>query len=493
VRPISQLRFDFILIAVICWTFAFAGCKARRDTPTAAPPPPVAPNPEFIATFDAAWRIIHETHFDTNFNGVDWMSLRAEYRPQAEQATNVFQLREVIQNMLDRLDQSHLMIIPKELARNVAPNSVVREKSPAESSNKNPSKEESPQPGATSDSENAGGDLGLDVRVSGKQVLVTEVEPGGPASAGGIKPGWVLRRARTKDLAAELEQLARELDPDKVPMLGWTMSLSQLLGRPGSRVSLEFLDEHDREIEMELERRPNPGQSVKFGEFPMLYARFQSAPLETPAGRKAGWLRFNVWMVPIAAPFHRAIDEYRGSDGIVLDLRGNTGGIAGMIMGLSGHFLKERLTLGTMKMRSNELRILSNPRVVDSVGKRIEPFAGPLAILVDEVTVSASEIFAGGMQAVGRARIFGRTTAGQALPAMFEPLPNGDLLYHAIADFITAKGTRLEARGVVPDEIVPLRRDDLLAGRDAVVEAALRWIDQEAKSQSARQSSGAAP
>jgi carboxyl-terminal processing protease len=70
---------------------------------------------------------------------------------------------------------------------------------------------------------------------------------------------------------------------------------------------------------------------------------------------------------------------------------------------------------------------------------------------------------------------------GQALPALFDRLPNGDVLIHAFGDFVTADGTRLEGRGVVPDEAVPLRRADLLAGRDRALEAALAWIDRSAR------------
>jgi carboxyl-terminal processing protease len=95
--------------------------------------------------------------------------------------------------------------------------------------------------------------------------------------------------------------------------------------------------------------------------------------------------------------------------------------------------------------------------------------------------MSAAEIFAGGMQAVGRARIFGESSGGQALPAVWDKLPNGDVLYHAVGDFVTAKGRRLEGQGVVPDEKVELKREDLLAGRDAPLEAALRWIGEQKK------------
>ena len=80
--------------------------------------------------------------------------------------------------------------------------------------------------------------------------------------------------------------------------------------------------------------------------------------------------------------------------------------------------------------------------------------------------------------ALGRARVFGQTSMGQALPAFFAKLPNGDVLIHATGDFVTADGTRLEGRGVVPDEAIALSRADLLSGRDATLAAALKWMDQ---------------
>jgi carboxyl-terminal processing protease len=82
------------------------------------------------------------------------------------------------------------------------------------------------------------------------------------------------------------------------------------------------------------------------------------------------------------------------------------------------------------------------------------------------------------MQSLGRARVFGQVSMGQALPALFDKLPNGDVLLHAYGDFVTATGVRLEGRGVIPDQEVPLLAADLLAGRDATMAAALAWIDR---------------
>ena len=170
------------------------------------------------------------------------------------------------------------------------------------------------------------------------------------------------------------------------------------------------------------------------------------------------------------------MDDFAGCRGIVIDLRGNPGGLGGLVMGASGAFLDRTVPLGVMKTREHELRFVSIPRRVTRDARATQPFAGPVAILVDEMSMSTSEIFAAGMQGVGRARLFGERTPGMALPALMLRLPNQDVLYHAIANFLGPNGERIEGRGAVPDERVPLTRADLLAGRDRPLQAALGWI-----------------
>jgi carboxyl-terminal processing protease len=240
-----------------------------------------------------------------------------------------------------------------------------------------------------------------------------------------------------------------------------------------------MFDDGRESVGVSVERKAEPGLPATVGNLPTMYVRVEAGERRTPKGGQVGVIQFNVWMTAIDAPIQRAVDRFRKADGIVIDLRGNPGGLAAMIMGISGHFLSERKPLGTMKSRETELRFAANPRLVDADGNRVEPYAGPLAILVDSMTGSASECFAGGMQALGRARVFGQTTMGQALPAFFDKLPNGDVLIHATGDFVTANGTRLEGRGVVPDEVVDVSQKSLLAGHDAVLEAALAWIDRQ--------------
>ena len=189
--------------------------------------------------------------------------------------------------------------------------------------------------------------------------------------------------------------------------------------------------------------------------------------------------RWNVWMTPINGPLDKAVSEFAECQGIVLDLRGNPGGVGAMVMGISGYFMDTREPLGVMRTRGNELRFVSNPRRIKTTDGTRPPFDGPLAIVVDRLAASTSEIFAAGLQGLGRARLFGDTTAGMALPALMVRLPNGDVLMHAFADFTGPGGVRIEGVGAVPDEQISLKRRDLLDGRDAPLEAALKWIEAE--------------
>lgn len=401
-----------------------------------------------VDTFDAVWKIVRDTHFDPRMNGVDWNAVRTELRPRALAASNPGELRSVIGEMLGRLGQSHFVLLP----------------SGADSSRDMPV--------------DVGGDPGFDVRLVGREILVTSVDPAGGAASAGVRTGW-------KVLAIDgtaVAQILAKFDPGTPERLlnveVWRAMETRLRGPTGSSAALTFEDANGRSVAVAVPRRPEAGEPVTVGNLPTMHVRVESQKQRTPAGGTAGVIRFNVWMALVDARFQRAIDELRSSDGIVIDLRGNPGGLAGMIMGISGHFLTERKPLGVMKTRDSELKFASNPRMVSADGVRVEPFGGPVAILMDAMSGSATECFAGGMQSIHRARVFGQTSMGQALPALFDKLPNGDLLIHAYGDFVTADGTRLEGRGVVPDEIVPVRREDLLAGRDATLDAALAWIDR---------------
>jgi len=405
-------------------------------------------------TFEAVWTIVRDSHFDPAFDRANWDRIGNELRPKAAGAKTAGELRSILADMLGRLGLSHFAVIPN------TPDS----------------------PGAGI---NLSGHPGFDIRLIDKQLVVTQVEPA--AAAAGVKPGWIVRAIGGTETTALLQGITGTTSPQVAQVEAWRLAVMRLRGPANTPVDVTFVDGSGAEVKKSVPRQFDTGDPVTVGSLPTMFVRVSSAAATTPRGGKAGVISFNVWMAAVDREFQIAIDRYRNADGIVIDLRGNPGGLAGMIMGLSGHFFAERSTLGVMTTRQAEpLRFNANPRLVNAQGERVAPYAGPVAILVDGLTGSASECFTGGMQSLGRARVFGQTSMGRALPALFDKLPNGDVLIHAWGDFVTGTGVRIEGRGVVPDEPVAMTRTALLEGRDSTLERALAWID------TARPGSGAA-
>ena len=401
-----------------------------------------------VAAFDSAWNILRTNYVAENNSHVDWDALKAELRPRAEAARSVEEVRGVIRQMLERVGQSHFALLPAAVASDMNGPSLT-----------------------------AGevGSLGFTVGPVGGRLVVTGVDAKGPARAAGVKPGWVLTRVGSRDVSSAVGTLSDGVSDHLKDFRLWALGTSLLRGRSGEGTELGFLDERDATISKQIVRTPEAGVPVKFGHLPTLFARLDAKQMDRD-GAAIGVIAFNVWMTAISRPFDEAIDRFRAARGIVLDLRGNPGGMLTMIMGVSGHFLDGPVNLGVIKTRESSLNLVANPRMVGAAGQAVKPFSGPVAILVDPGSYSASEIFAGGMQSIGRARIFGSRTPGGALPAVLERLPGGDVLQYAFGDFTTATGQRIEGRGVIPDTEVLQTRQALLAGSDPVLDAALDWI-----------------
>ena len=439
------------LVAALAASLA-AACAPRGSVGSAPARAAAYDSAVGMATFDRAWEIVYATHFDSTFNGVDWLALRDELRPRAERATSTAALRATIDEMVGRLHQSHFSLIPEEFADTLVP---------------------------SDDGDVVTGDVGLDVRLLGDELVVTQVEAESPADSAGIRSGWVLVAVDDDSVAPILKRIREQKLRYPDGFLIWSLAERRMGGAVGTSLTLALEDGRGTRQVRTVARRAAPSEPIKFGNLPTFFARFARDEHTTPAGRRVGRIWFNFWMPPLIRRVDDAVEAYRGHDGIVVDLRGNRGGAGGMVMGVAGHFLSERVSLGDFRTRRTTLQFRANPRLVSPSGSRVEPFAGPVALLIDETSGSASEVFAGGMQALGRVRVFGTTSLGGVLPAVFDRLPNRDVLYHAIADFATPDGIVLEGRGVVPDEAVRPTRKDLLAGHDPVLDAALAWIDTQ--------------
>jgi carboxyl-terminal processing protease len=393
-----------------------------------------------LASFETVWTTIRDKHWEQNPGGLDWVAIHQEYRPKMEATASTDAARAVIREMLGRLKQTHFAIFP-------APVYQVLDAS-------------------------GGGDgwPGFEVHVLSGRVIVTDA--GTPQGGGGVKPGdiklgWEVLQANGADLPPLVAQL--QADP-AIHELQLERAVAARLAGPVNAVRpMLFADETNARTSREVRLIPPRGEFSGFGNLPPQPVWFESKRLGN-----SGYIRFNVFLdlVHLMQEFGDAVGQCAHCDGLVIDLRGNPGGIGGMAMGMAGWLVnRPGQRLGTMYMRDATLNFFINPRA--------EAYGGPVAVLVDGSSASTSEIFAGGLKDLGRARIFGTRTAAAALPSVITRLPNGDGFQYAVANYISEGGKPLEGNGVVPDEEVKLTRETLLAGHDAVVDAALNWIRKQ--------------
>lgn len=466
-------RASILILAAGISLSALGGCSASCKTSTKAVPQRTVSQVDALADFDAMWTIVNNTHFDTNFNGADWDAIREELRPQAADAQNRRQIRRIMNDALGRLGQSHFGIIPG------APAEIAVVADAAEKSSVG-SKTDAVIPKESNGDGEGNADTGIDVRIIDGKAVVSSVRDQSPAHQAGVKTGWILSKARSSSISDRLAELAESVSEDEVGIHGVSMVTRGLQGAVDSTIDLTFINGDNNEIELNIAREPMPGEFIKFGNLPPLsthlsYSRFTNTS-DSGETTEIGLIAFNIWMVPIAPKFERAMYELRDVDGLIIDLRGNPGGIGALSSSIGRFLLSEKGSLGTMMMRGADLSFNIEPVVVTTWGEPIDPFAGPIAVLTDSGTASTSEVFAGGLQSLGRIEVFGTRSAGMALPAGMDKLPSGDVLLHAIADFVTSTGYQLEHGGVVPDHEVPLTRKDLLNGIDSPKQAASEWI-----------------
>jgi sarcosine oxidase subunit alpha len=454
---------------------ACGGCAAPPPPPVEAPPAaagapehPVEPPPFSAAApatrdtaataqtelrrsiVDAAWRTVRDNHFDKTLGGLDWNAVRAKYEPLALGAPSDAAFYRVLNQMIGELGQSHMMITgPGDEDENDAEEVAAAGDAPARA----------PVPAS-----DAIGDPGLTVRVIEGRPTITRVQAGSTADHLGLRPGFVVTEIGGRPLTAA-HPSARPLRPVEERFALRRAAARRLAGPPGTRVTLSYLDDQNRPGKVVLVRDPPRSEPMHFGHLSALYPEVRAYEVGD-----VGVVAFNIFILdPVLNDVKKAIARFQSHHvrAIVLDLRGNPGGVGAMSIPVASLFVDKPLTLGTLKFRDFSQTFVAKPEMGET------PFLGPLAILTDEGTASTSEMLTAGLQEGKRAIVVGDATLGAVLPSVVASLPGGAVIQYVVADFKTPKGALLEGRGVQPDRRVLETRAGLRSGRDPVLDAAL--------------------
>ena len=333
------------------------------------------------------WRLVNESYVDSSFSGVPWRRLRQKA------------LEKTISNRVDAYDAIDAMLAPLDdpYTRLLRPQSY--------------GQLEAATKGTVS---GIGLQLGIN-HDTGSVVVIAPVEDS-PAAEAGLVDGTLLR----------------SINGQATSELGLDGSAALLRGDSGSSVHLEVTLPDGEEQSLDLERRAIDLRPVRS-------RRLRSGD------HTLGYLRINQFSEPVPEAVQEALAdlEAKGIEGLVLDLRNNTGGLVSAGLAVADDFLAGDVIVETQDRNGiNEQRPANSGRLFD----------GPMLTLINGGTASASEILAGALQDNGRSQLLGSTSFGKGEIQTLLPLGDGSGLAVTVARYLTPNGRAIQGQGLEPDE-----------------------------------------
>ena len=388
--------------------------------------------------FERVWKDIDDHYYDSTFNGVDWNEVHARYKPLVEAAKDDREFYALMSRMTGELHDAHTRFNSPEQWRNIRKQQGV------------------------------GSGLSLD-EIDGR-IVVTSIRPDSNATHVGIEPGMILRSVNGKPVEERIAEIESAKSASSTSRATQLFTYSRLLAGPP-----------DTEIKLGLERAD--GSSFETDVRRQVYSSAPNLATDTtPSGN--AYIRFDGFQPSITKEFRQALERFRNSPGLIVDLRRNGGGDLGVLVPIAGYFFDKKTLFAKDETRSGKplsefAGVLRLPLelYVGRSGDQI--YSGPVVILIDSRSASSSEVFAAGMQDSQRARIVGSQSCGCVLGiAKPRVMKGGGVLEMSEVLWFSPKGRRLEGTGILPDQTVVPTLKSLQRNEDPALEAADRALLQ---------------
>jgi carboxyl-terminal processing protease len=288
--------------------------------------------------------------------------------------------------------------------------------------------------------------VGMTVEAAARGLRVVNIFDGSPAEQAGLESGDIIVRADGRQLAGKTAAEATAL----------------IKGPKGTHVELRVRsDGRERDVRVRRDRV----------DVPVVESRMRRAD-----GEQIGHVTLVGFTSGAHGEVRRAVRTLLddGAEGIVLDLRGNGGGLLNEAVLISSIFIPEGPIVST-KGRSRA------ERVFEATGDSIDTDV-PVVVLVDRDSASASEIVAGAIKDRDRGTVVGMPTFGKGVFQEVQRLPNGGALDITVGEYFTPSGRNLGGGGTTRGTGVPpdvRARDDSDTRRDEALQAALRVAADE--------------
>ena len=289
------------------------------------------------------------------------------------------------------------------------------------------------------------GGIGAYVSQAEDGSIILEPMPDLPAEQAGILEGDAV-------IKVDGTEITPEMTVDQVVDL--------VRGEVGTTVVLTLRREGQPDpIVVEIERQEIPSPSVQW------------EMLEETEG--IGYVRILLFSGRTAIELEEAIEELteQGMARMILDLRGNGGGLLDAAIDVSSVFLDGETVLYQVE-KDKEDKVYSARRG----GEYTDP---PLVLLVDGGTASASEIVAGALQDRDRATLIGQKTYGKGSVQSVYDLSDGSSVHITSAKWLTPSRRQIDGQGLVPDMEVAFTEEDRSQGLDPQLDRAIEYLNGE--------------
>lgn len=282
--------------------------------------------------------------------------------------------------------------------------------------------------------------IGALVEGAGDYVRIVSPYPGSPAEKAGLLPGDIIVKVDGQDMAG----------------LGEYEIIARVRGPAGSKVHLTIIRGADPSpLEFDIVRAQITVPSVESKMLPgnIAYVKLNDFGDNTPADMQTA-LTTLLAQKPV---------------GVVLDLRGNPGGYVTTAIAVASQFIPNGII---MRERFSDGSEQTREATPGGLATQL-----PLVVLVDKGSASASEIVAGAVQDRQRGKIVGETSYGKGSEQHVDQLQgNNGAVRVTVARWLTPNGRTIQGVGITPDVVVVRTADDVTAGRDPQLDAAVKLL-----------------
>ncbi|MBR1942306.1 S41 family peptidase [bacterium] len=277
--------------------------------------------------------------------------------------------------------------------------------------------------------------IGVNIFSNAGKITILNIIEGTPASTAGIQTGDIIFAVNKKEVS------------------GMTISdvAGLVRGPENSMVEITLL-RGDKKITKNIKRKEIKIKTVK-----------------SSVDKNIGYIQIMSFIGSTTSnEFLEALEKTDKTDGLILDLRGNPGGLLPNAVFIANLFIPEGKIVSVVG-RNGYKQDLSAQKTNYTVNK-------PLIVLIDHSSASASEILSGALKDYNKAKLIGTTTYGKGMVQEVLPLPNETGLNLTIAKYLTPKGTDINKKGIEPDINIELTLEDLKKNRDAQLDVAKKMM-----------------